>query len=842
MSDHEQPHWDLLPRHPAEFFELPAEYDLVELKRRYHALIRRFKPERFPAEFQKIRAAYERLSDALRYTGLPSASRPDGVLPIESAPKPASASDPSSNLRWSPPGVGTPNADTAAARDRADRQRGLADRLDGESVPALYAELRDRCEKSPQEFVHLALLSDVVAPDDLLGFPRWLLSGIEAARAGSAGTQADEQALWRILREYFAGPVPAGQIPELLELAAARISGDRFYWLTESLWLRYLRESEFPAFHATLKSCESRVVDVETINRVSFYARLLPAAMWNADKASIQEMYSWTDGAFQTLGLPDERALQLVDLTVDYHAHRVAFLDGSRARHQIDRALAEFCLSEPVGSQRAMLVCHSWLAHHPNEVREAFSTRYPPPAASLRLWWYASHELNEELQVGADDWEPETRNEHVSTFLRQWCGPAAQCPIARAYDGFLTVGWFGLLGVIALLIVNLGRAVVQAITGGDWSVVLWSLLGMVGILAAVVVGLVIAMLILGALVERQQYAGIYRPALVAFLRDARASFDDMINAIRDTHHKQVAGKRLNDSQDVARFMSADPGLRIHANAWRVLRCEAGFNDHSIVAASPIEGLEPHRWALADFLDGSEMRRRIHDALLALGERDPADARQLFLECQSWLVDHPDDLQREFEGSKSEFESVLDPWRRFADELQKRTRHPPRDAEKWTTRDRAMVLVRRLAEVEDNDVIDRLGGGVIMLLIAIVVVVLVAIGYQCARSAWVGDYGRAAIKGLAMVAWLAVSAKLLLLDVVGYYDWYARILYRRRWRKEAFLLVSSDVQRIEVICDELAKLEDVAVQGRKFDLLPKFVELVRDDAALEFFAIARSIAR
>jgi len=66
MSDAGDPQWDLLPDHPEQFFSLSGEYDVRDLKRSYNRLIKRFKPEKFPEEFQRIRAAYERLNDALR--------------------------------------------------------------------------------------------------------------------------------------------------------------------------------------------------------------------------------------------------------------------------------------------------------------------------------------------------------------------------------------------------------------------------------------------------------------------------------------------------------------------------------------------------------------------------------------------------------------------------------------------------------------------------------------------------------------------------------------------------------------------------------------------------------
>ncbi len=62
-----EPDWNLLPHDPVQFFGLEPGFDRRALKRRYNELIRQFKPERFPQEFQRIRAAYEQLDEAVRY-------------------------------------------------------------------------------------------------------------------------------------------------------------------------------------------------------------------------------------------------------------------------------------------------------------------------------------------------------------------------------------------------------------------------------------------------------------------------------------------------------------------------------------------------------------------------------------------------------------------------------------------------------------------------------------------------------------------------------------------------------------------------------------------------------
>src|SRR3954453_7912244 len=63
----DEPDWSLLPREPVRFFGVGEGFDRRELKRAYNELIRRFKPEKHPQEFQRIRAAFEQIDSGIRY-------------------------------------------------------------------------------------------------------------------------------------------------------------------------------------------------------------------------------------------------------------------------------------------------------------------------------------------------------------------------------------------------------------------------------------------------------------------------------------------------------------------------------------------------------------------------------------------------------------------------------------------------------------------------------------------------------------------------------------------------------------------------------------------------------
>ena len=59
MTESTDPDWSHLPHDPERFFSLDPGYDRKTLKRAYNRLLRQYKPEKFPEEFQKLRAAFD---------------------------------------------------------------------------------------------------------------------------------------------------------------------------------------------------------------------------------------------------------------------------------------------------------------------------------------------------------------------------------------------------------------------------------------------------------------------------------------------------------------------------------------------------------------------------------------------------------------------------------------------------------------------------------------------------------------------------------------------------------------------------------------------------------------
>ncbi|MEZ5949140.1 MAG: hypothetical protein R3C12_07990 [Planctomycetaceae bacterium] len=63
--------WSNLPYDPVTFFSLASDFTIRDLKRAYGRMIKAYRPETHPKEFQIIRAAYEQLLAAFQASGTP---------------------------------------------------------------------------------------------------------------------------------------------------------------------------------------------------------------------------------------------------------------------------------------------------------------------------------------------------------------------------------------------------------------------------------------------------------------------------------------------------------------------------------------------------------------------------------------------------------------------------------------------------------------------------------------------------------------------------------------------------------------------------------------------------
>ncbi|MEQ8785231.1 MAG: J domain-containing protein [Pirellulaceae bacterium] len=362
MTDPSEPRWDLLPHSAEEFFCLADDYDLRDLKRSYNRLIRRFKPEKFPDEFQRIRAAYESLSDARRY-GMPT--RPASPPPSPSRPpRPEDAFESDAAVEGDAPAEAEQTwpaapAAHAGAKQQESTREPPEQRIASMAADALYAELLTTDSKTAEEYIALAFLSDVVAqrasPDvEDASFVGWLLAGL-AAHPGDWG-------LTELLREYLHGELPSAEIEQLLLRAVNVLPTERFQYVTERAWDRLLREATFEQFRDCLARCGARLGRAVDTAQLVFYVHILKLAMWKADDEFLEDMRATVEDHYNLLDGWVEGEFELVDSLLDYRKQREEFVSLGPCCRRIDRAIRDWCTLPETEGDRSVVDCQYFIS------------------------------------------------------------------------------------------------------------------------------------------------------------------------------------------------------------------------------------------------------------------------------------------------------------------------------------------------------------------------------------------------------------------------------------------------------------------------------------------------
>ena len=362
-----EPDWSLLPERPREFFGLGAQFERQELRRTYSRLIRTYKPETHPGEFQRIRAAYEQLDAQVRYGNVQRSASITSALSIWEAVEEsagAAAKSTSSKPR------------TATARPASPT---LVSRLESEPPTALYQELAQSSTKNPRDFYTLAVFADVLLPEDPLAFLKWILAGLKE--------HAHDPALFRLLQEYLRSDMPTPVLPKALQIASKVVSDDRFYLLTESVWERLLRETGFDLFRRTLAACEANLHDYRIASKMAFYTRLLRGALWKADEAWLAEAFASIEASAGEMDRALENDWELTLQLRQYRQQAARFINGNPVRARMDQVIRSFCLEPSLDSARRMVECQNSIAHDAYGVMEAFPMSAEEDSSEFLMLW-----------------------------------------------------------------------------------------------------------------------------------------------------------------------------------------------------------------------------------------------------------------------------------------------------------------------------------------------------------------------------------------------------------------------------------------------------------------------
>lgn len=343
MAAEDAPDWSLLPHQPLKFFGLAPDFDRKELKRAYGRFIKAFRPETHPAEFQRIREAYELLENHNRYGGeqIAFAQQAAAWQNIASnSPKPRDSKD-----------------STADQAKLSEIDKAIANPAE------TYQRLRKLEKRSPQEYFILATLSDLYHPAKENLYLKWLLKGLTQ--------MPNEPGLKALVREYLLKFVGNDSAISILLTLSKIVSGDDFYPMTETLWDRLLQQSSFSVFEKALQACEANLRLRSLRPKLAFYLHIIRRAAWKAPQTWLQTQMEFLERHGSEIDDALDEDMDFLQLLVKYILDDREFIRGETAR-KLDTFFEVYCTHPWSEVVKEGCELFENLARHGNALMDAF--------------------------------------------------------------------------------------------------------------------------------------------------------------------------------------------------------------------------------------------------------------------------------------------------------------------------------------------------------------------------------------------------------------------------------------------------------------------------------------
>lgn len=338
------PNWNLLPNNPLAFFGLNANFDRKDLKRAYGALIKQFRPETHPAEFQKIREAYEILENQNRYG-------------VEQAMM----------SKYSSAWQATLSSETTANSKSSDVVAEVLNDFDTaiQDPTATYRRLKSK-PNSPQDYFLLATLSDLIEPADSQMYLKWILTGVKA--------HPRDPGLLRLLAEYLSAfATPEIAFSTLITLSKL-VHGDEYFQVTERLWLRLLDHVPFETWAKALNKCEGNLRFRSIRPKLAFLivairrSLYLAPTTWISDKRRILEQH----GSEIPSSMDDE--IEQLNSIIEYYQNCRQQLKSRPIFSSIDKLIETYCRFDFDEARPRIAALCDEIARNSNALAESFPT------------------------------------------------------------------------------------------------------------------------------------------------------------------------------------------------------------------------------------------------------------------------------------------------------------------------------------------------------------------------------------------------------------------------------------------------------------------------------------
>lgn len=353
MND-DVPDWKLLQTDPIKFFGLPAPFDRTQLKRAYNSWIKKYKPDSFPKEFQRIREAYERLEAQLRSAIDDQAERHQ---------------TPFTSNESSPFGENTDASSFVSASRLHDaihsNSHDLENLPDSEkSAEELFGRLIAKKSKSPRDYYKLAVLSDLFHPPSdskSRSFTDWLAEGLIS----------NPKDFW--LKDLFLAHATESELDQqhlktLLQDLAERSTADIYFSVSAPLWKRYVLISEWSDFEKTLQECDSKIGIENSISRTAFLVQLLRSSLFKAPKYWLEKTVQQLESSHGEMNSMTAYEFEVLTAISALRMELEPFRAKGRICSQMMDVLQGYCEWNEEQWIEKMVQCQCLIAEHPDEL------------------------------------------------------------------------------------------------------------------------------------------------------------------------------------------------------------------------------------------------------------------------------------------------------------------------------------------------------------------------------------------------------------------------------------------------------------------------------------------
>jgi hypothetical protein len=542
MTDGVEPDWNLLPHNAAAFFGLTPGFELRALKAAYGSLLRRYKPEKAPEEFQKIRAAFEslkrRFDESAGRSSLPPSLPIEFHQPIETA-----------RPHYLPP---------------AEPCRDDPGKASSRSLAAEYEMLRANNAKTPNDYYALAILSDLVGGQEP-GFSWWLHAGLRR--------YPDEPALTRLLSEYLGTEEAATNAQWALVATSQAIPSDRFYDVSRPLWDRVSGAVGFTALCALVDACEANRDREPGEGYVAFSWWMLTRAVWEQDHAWFDARIAELESLDTDLTRWDAAGYRdLVDLLIIYRQARHRIVTKRFVRGEMDRTVIACTSSSQRAADSQMVEAQAFLAAHERELLREFPPDSLGAEPLVMVWEHLALETANRLEIPAihvdSDEEAWIREFAFSLLTHGWH------PIAwvRAY----WVYWFQqickgmLVAVWAMTAAPVGGFAVVSLSSNPGGTIGGAIL---------CIGITYALRWLMQLLIREQaetqlkasarlYRYVWRRRMIVFFQATPVPIGSLVNELKAIAREPHGKRQCSRAAYIAECLARDVGLRLLEIAMR----------------------------------------------------------------------------------------------------------------------------------------------------------------------------------------------------------------------------------------------------------------------------------